>query len=78
VRLHVLTSFWVFLKSVDLHVPTYFCEFFYAKGILKQKHVNAIYSFVFLCLLTVDCLIKVRLDLQADKSSIVVKGPFLP
>jgi hypothetical protein len=22
-------------------VPTYFCEFLYAKGMLKQKHVNA-------------------------------------
>jgi hypothetical protein len=21
-------------------VPTYFCEFLYAKGMLKQKHVN--------------------------------------
>jgi hypothetical protein len=29
-------------------------------------------------LLTVDYCIKVRLDLQADKSSIVVKGPFFP
>jgi hypothetical protein len=29
-------------------------------------------------LLMVDCRIKVRLDLQADKSSIVVKGPFFP
>jgi hypothetical protein len=29
-------------------------------------------------LLTVGYRIKVRLDLQADKSSIVVKGPFLP
>jgi hypothetical protein len=29
-------------------------------------------------LLTVDCCIKVRLDLQADKSSVVVKGPFFP
>jgi hypothetical protein len=28
--------------------------------------------------LTVDCRIKVRLDLQADKSSVVVKGPFFP
>jgi hypothetical protein len=27
-------------------------------------------------LLTVDCHIKVRLDLQANKSSVVVKGPF--
>jgi hypothetical protein len=29
-------------------------------------------------LLTVGYRIKVRLDLQADKSSVVVKGPFLP
>jgi hypothetical protein len=28
--------------------------------------------------LTVDYHIKVRLDLQADKSSVVVKGPFFP
>jgi hypothetical protein len=31
-----------------------------------------------LWVLTADCRIKVRLDLQADKSSIVVKGPFFP
>jgi hypothetical protein len=29
-------------------------------------------------LLTVNSCIKVRLDLQADKSSILVKGPFFP
>jgi hypothetical protein len=29
-------------------------------------------------LLTVDCRIKVRLDLQADKSPVVVKGPLFP
>ena len=29
-------------------------------------------------LLTVDCRIKVRLDLQADKSPVVVKGLFFP
>jgi hypothetical protein len=29
-------------------------------------------------LLTVNSCIKVRLDLQADKSSVVVKGPFFP
>jgi hypothetical protein len=28
--------------------------------------------------LAVDCCIKVHLDLQADKSPIVVKGPFFP
>jgi hypothetical protein len=28
--------------------------------------------------LMVDCCIKVHLDLQADKSSVVVKGPFFP
>jgi hypothetical protein len=28
--------------------------------------------------LTVDCRIKVRLDLQAGKSLVVVKGPFFP
>jgi hypothetical protein len=28
--------------------------------------------------LTVDCCIKVHLNLQADKSSVVVKGPFFP
>jgi hypothetical protein len=29
-------------------------------------------------MLTVNSCIEVRLDLQADKSSIVVKGPFFP
>jgi hypothetical protein len=29
-------------------------------------------------LLTVDCRIKVRLNFQADKSPVVVKGPFFP
>jgi hypothetical protein len=29
-------------------------------------------------LLMVDCCIKVRLDLQADKSTIIVKGPLFP
>jgi hypothetical protein len=29
-------------------------------------------------LLTVNCRIKVRLDLQVDKSSVVVMGPFFP
>jgi hypothetical protein len=29
-------------------------------------------------LLTVDYCIKVHLDLQADKSSVIVKGPFFP
>jgi hypothetical protein len=29
-------------------------------------------------MLTVDCCIKVRLDLQADKSLVIVKGPFFP
>jgi hypothetical protein len=33
--------FGFFLKCVDIHVPTYFCEFLYAKGMQKQKHVNA-------------------------------------
>jgi hypothetical protein len=28
--------------------------------------------------LTVDCRIKVRLDMQADKSPVVVKGTFFP
>jgi hypothetical protein len=32
----------------------------------------------FLLVLTVNSCIKVRLDLQADKSPIVVKGPFFP
>jgi hypothetical protein len=32
----------------------------------------------FLLVLTVNGCIKVRLDLQADKSPIVVKGPFFP
>jgi hypothetical protein len=51
VSLHLLTSFWVFSKSVDLHVPTYICEFFYSKGMLMQKKlVNAIFfCFLFLC-----------------------------
>jgi hypothetical protein len=26
----------------------FFCEFLYAKGMLKQKHVNAIYLFIYL------------------------------
>jgi hypothetical protein len=30
------------------------------------------------CVLMVNSCIKVRLDLQADKSPIVVKGPFFP
>jgi hypothetical protein len=30
------------------------------------------------CLLTVNSCIKVRLDLKADKSPVVVKGPFFP
>jgi hypothetical protein len=29
-------------------------------------------------LLTVDCRIKVHMDLQVDKSPVVVKGPFFP
>jgi hypothetical protein len=29
-------------------------------------------------LLTVDCRIKVHMDLQADKSAVIVKGPFFP
>jgi hypothetical protein len=29
-------------------------------------------------MLTVDCRIKVSLDLQVDKSPVVVKGPFFP
>jgi hypothetical protein len=29
-------------------------------------------------LLTVDCRIKVHMDLQEDKSPVVVKGPFFP
>lgn len=29
-------------------------------------------------LMTVDCRINVRLDLQAEKSSVVFKGPFFP
>jgi hypothetical protein len=33
--------FGFFLKCVDLHVPTCFCRFLYAKGMLKQKHINA-------------------------------------
>jgi hypothetical protein len=32
----------------------------------------------FAVLLTVNSCIKVRLDLQADKSPVVVKGPFFP
>jgi hypothetical protein len=42
------------------------------------KYENVPY-FCFECgLLTVNSCIKVRLDLQADKSPVVVKGPFLP
>jgi hypothetical protein len=54
VSLHVPISFWVFLKCVDLHVPTYFFEFLYAKGMLKQKHVNAknIYLFIIFSILS--------------------------
>jgi hypothetical protein len=35
-------------------------------------------SFDVRLLLTVNSCIKVRLDLQADKSPVVVKGPFFP
>jgi hypothetical protein len=35
-------------------------------------------KFVSCPLLTVNSCIKVRLDLQADKSPVVVKGPFFP
>jgi hypothetical protein len=40
-----------------------------------QKSLNA---YGFASLLTVNSCIKVRLDLQADKSPVVVKGPFFP
>jgi hypothetical protein len=45
--------FGFFLKCVDLHVPTYFYEFLYAKGMLKQKHVSANYLFVYFYVATV-------------------------
>jgi hypothetical protein len=40
--------FGFFLKCVDLHVPTYFCEYLYAKGMLKKKHVNAIFLLLYI------------------------------
>jgi hypothetical protein len=48
VSLHVPISFWVFSEMCGpscAHV--FYCEFLYAKGMLKQKHVNAIYLFIF-------------------------------
>jgi hypothetical protein len=39
-----------------------------------SSHTNKVSS----CMLTVDYRIKVHMDLQADKSPIVVKGPFFP
>jgi hypothetical protein len=47
-HLHVPTSFWVFYKMCGpscAHVL--FCEFLYAKGMLKQKHVNAFFVIFF-------------------------------
>jgi hypothetical protein len=42
--------------------------------------VNNVYrrSFSYTSMLTVDCRIKVHMNVQADKSSVVVKGPFFP
>jgi hypothetical protein len=41
------------------------------KDILEEIHKG-------ICVMTVNSCIKVRLDLQADKSPVVVKGPFFP
>jgi hypothetical protein len=41
------------------------------KDILEEIHKGV-------CVMTVNSCIKVRLDLQADKSPVVVKGPFFP
>jgi hypothetical protein len=46
VSLQLPTSFWVFYETCGpscAHV--FFCEFLYVKGMLRQKHVNAIYFF---------------------------------
>jgi hypothetical protein len=41
--------FGFFLKCVDLHVPTYFCEFLYAKGMLTAKTCECknLYIYIF-------------------------------
>jgi hypothetical protein len=39
---------------------------------------GSIHHYFLILLLTVNSCIKVRLDLQADKSPVVVKGPFFP
>jgi hypothetical protein len=57
-------------------VTSYFCvnrRFHVFKSDHYSFRSESIYTLE--CLLTVDCRIKVRLDLQADKSPIVVKGP---
>jgi hypothetical protein len=51
VSLHVPTSFWFFLKNVDFHVPTYFCEFLYAKREAKAKTCEC--YILFFCATTV-------------------------
>jgi hypothetical protein len=60
------------------HVPSHWkaslvgiMQQFSAKNKLKSAHMTWE-------LLTVDCRIKVHMDLQADKFPVVVKGPFFP
>jgi hypothetical protein len=36
------------MKCVDLHVPTHFCEFLYAKGMLNAKTCECKYIFFYL------------------------------
>jgi hypothetical protein len=50
----------------------------YAGGIINQVHSSKYHSKCTCTLLTVNSSIKVRLDLQADKSPVIVKGPFFP
>jgi hypothetical protein len=47
VSLHVHTSFWVFLKYVDLHVPTYFVNFICKKD-AKTKTCECNFLFIFM------------------------------
>jgi hypothetical protein len=55
----------------------------YLKGYINGKPLTKMFvdggaAVNMMSLLTVNSCIKVRLDLQADKSPVVVKGPFFP
>jgi hypothetical protein len=54
---------------VEATMPTIELKGFVAKRLLKQMTAT---------MLTVNYRIKVHMDLQADKSPVVVKGPFFP